>query len=112
MADIIDPQVIKWANDRARSAANQMTNLYAVLVAYQADYAAQGIAAKIVAAGTANNIADGATADGRSIIIGTSLANLKAAIDQLVTSFNTNVAGVGSPITTIQNAIQVSGSPR
>jgi len=112
MPNITDVQVVKFSNERARTLADKMTALYADLVAYANDYAAQGIAAKIAAAGAANNVGDGADVDGRPIITGTSLVNFKAATLQLQTSYETNVSGVGSPITTVQNGIQVNGSPR
>jgi hypothetical protein len=80
-----------------------------MLVAYQNDYAAQGIAAKIVAAGASDTLSDGAQSDGRSLCTGTNLQNLMAAINQLKTSFDTNVTGVGLPVTTIVNTIKVNG---
>jgi hypothetical protein len=113
MADITDPQVILFTNQRARTIADKIVALQYALTAYQADYAAQVIANKIVAAGTTGNIADGATADGRPIITGTSILNQKAAVDALVTAIGaTLVSGVGSSALTINNAIQVNGSPR
>lgn len=112
MADITSPQIISFDNTRVRVLADQMTALYAKLVAFQNDYAAFGMAALIAAAGAANNVGDGYAVDGRIPVTGTQILNFKAAIDQLVTSYGTNVAGVGAPITTIQNAIQVNGSVR
>lgn len=112
MPNITDVQVVKWANERARTLADQMTALYAHLVAYQADYAAQGIAAKIVAAGASNPVGDGAETDGRPVITGTMLTNFKAAVDQLKTAYDAAVTGVGSSVAVIQNGIQVNGSPR
>ena len=113
MADITDPQVLTFANQRVRVIADRIVSLQYLLQSYQADYSAQGIANKIIAAGTANNIADGAVTDGRTIITGTSVINQKAAVDALVTAIGTTlVAGVGSSALTINNAIQVNGSPR
>ena len=109
MADITDVQVITWSNTKARQSADQMSLLYKSLMEYQNTYAAQGIAARITAAGASGNVLDGAAQDGRSICTGTNLINLKAAIDQLKTSFDTNVAGVGAPVTTIVNTIKVNG---
>jgi hypothetical protein len=112
MPDITDPQVVKWANERARTISDKLTATYYALSAYVADYVSGGIAAKIVAAGASGTIADGATTDGRSLITGTSIVNLKAAVDQMKTAFETAVTGVGSPVTTIAGGIQVNGSPR
>ena len=112
MATINDAQVIRWANERSRSIADRLAELSAAMSAYQSDYAAQGIAAKIVAAGASNLVADGSDVDGRPQISGTQIVNLKAAIDAIVNAMATNVAGVGSPTTTIVAAIQVNGTPR
>ena len=112
MPNITDVQVVKFSNERARTLADAMTALYAKLVAYQADWSAQSMSAKITAAGASNNVGDGADMDGRTIITGISLVNFKAAIDALKTAYDTNVTGVGAPVTTIQNGIQVNGSPR
>jgi hypothetical protein len=113
MPDIADPQVVTFSNQRVRVIADKVVALQYALLAYQADYAAQGIANKVVAAGTTGTIADGAATDGRPIITGTSILNQKAAVDALVTAIGTTlVAGVGSTALTINNGIQVNGSPR
>jgi hypothetical protein len=112
MADIRDVQVVKWANERSRTIADKGAALYAALVAYQNEYAAQGIAAKIVSAGASGTVADGSDVDGRPRITGTTLVNFKAVVDQMKTAFDATVAGVGSPATTTINQIQVNGSPR
>ncbi len=90
-----------------------MTSLLNKLLAYQADYAAQGISAKITAAVNTNLIADGSEMDGRSRITGLQIQNLTAALTQLVTAWNvTAVLGVGTTVAAIENGIQVNGSPR
>ncbi|MEI9971042.1 MAG: hypothetical protein WDO73_02760 [Ignavibacteriota bacterium] len=86
--------------------------MYYALLAYQADYTAGGLAAAIALDVAAGVITDGSAVDGRTPITGTSLQNLIAGINALVTQMQTNVVGVGSPLTTIAGAIQVNGSPR
>ena len=112
MANITDTQIIKFSNERARTISDKLIALYYDLVAFQADYSSNGISAKITASGTANNIGDGSDVDGRSLITGTSLVNLKAAVAAIQTAMESAVAGVGSPTTTIAGGIQVGGSPR
>ncbi len=121
MAFITNAQVINWDNQRARTLADAMTFLLAKLIAYQADYAAQGINAAIVAdaAGSTAVIADNPANpaaqpnDGRQPVTGTSLQNFIAGINQLVTAWNvTAVSGVGTTVAAIQNGIQVNGSLR
>jgi hypothetical protein len=113
MADITDPQVVKWANERSRVIADGIERLRYAVQAYQADYVAQGIGAKIIAAGVGSVVADGSAIDGRSIITGTSLVNLNAAISKLVTNLTVDlVAGVGVSVAGIADGIQVNGTPR
>ena len=112
MSDSTDPQLILWDNARARTLADLLTAANAKLMAYEADYAAQGIAARATTAG-ASNIGDGYAVDGRQPITGTSLANLRAALTQLDTAFNTTlVPGVGATVAAILAGIQVNGSSR
>jgi len=113
MADTTDPQLFRWANERARPTGDTIERAIAVLVAYQADYTAQNINALIVAAGSSNYIGDGSATDGRPRITGLQLQNQKAAIDQLVTAFAvTTVPGVGATPRAINLPIQVNGSTR
>jgi hypothetical protein len=108
-----DAQVVKWANERARVLADQVERLRYAVVAYQADYLAQAIAAKITAAGASEVIVDGSATDGRSIITGTSLTNLKAAVDKMVTNLTVDlVSGVGTTVAAIADGIEVNGTPR
>ena|ERR1019366_113562 len=113
MADITDVQLITFSNVRVRTIADQMTSLLTKLLAFQADYAAEGISALVTADGGTNKIGDGYTVDGRQPITGNQIVNLKAAIDQMVTAMNvTLVSGVGATVASIQNGIQVNGSSR
>ena len=112
-ATLTDPQVVRWSNERVRTIADRLIALEAAIVAYQADYAAQGISAKITAAGPANLVADSSDIDGRAQVSGTQIQNLKAAIDQVGTALNTTlVTGVGATVKTICSALQVNGSLR
>lgn len=112
MADSTDPQLILWDNQRARTLADATEIYLNVLLAYQSDYAAQGIAARATTAG-ANNIADGYATDGRQPVTGTKIINQKAAVDQAVTALNsTLVSGVGTTVKSIMDGIQVNGTPR
>lgn len=111
--DTTDPQLAKFSNERVRPIADAITSLTLKMQSFQADYAAFGINALIVAAGNTNTIGDGSATDGRQRITGLQIQNFKAAIDQLVTASTvTAVAGVGATPSTISQAIQVNGSAR
>jgi hypothetical protein len=113
MANITSPQVVAWANGRARTISDSIRQMYDKLKSYQTDYVAESVNAAIVAdpAGSTAVIADGSAADGRQSITGTQIQNLIACINQVVTAMDTtNVTGVGSPPMTTANAIQVNGS--
>ena len=59
MADIVNPQVILYANGHVRTVVDRFVAAYYALTSCQSDYTGQGIAAKINAEGASNNIADG-----------------------------------------------------
>jgi hypothetical protein len=66
----------------------------------------------VTAAGATNNIGDGYETNGLAPITGTSLQNLIAGVNQLVTAWNTTlVTGVGTSVQAIVQTIQPSGSP-
>lgn len=107
------PQIIQWANQRSRTIADDLERLYAIITAYQSDYAAQGINALITAAGNTDIIDDGSSVDGRSQITGLQLQNLNAALTQIKTALDTTlVPGVGATAKSVFDGIQVAGSPR
>ena len=112
MEDITDVQIVNWANSRTRPLADRISGLYAALVAYQTDYAAQGVNAKASGAVAGSNIADGYATDGRAPITPTSLINLSAALTQIKTALDADVAGVGASAISVINGIQVNGTPR
>lgn len=115
MANITDNRVITWSDQRARTIADSLVQLYNKLLAYQTDWAAQGINALIVAGGNTNLIGDSSVTatDGRQQVTGLTEQNLIACINQIVVAMGTtNVAGVGTPPTTTLNLIQVNGSSR
>jgi len=113
MADTIDPQLGLFANNRIRPLADRITALVLAAQSFQADYAAYGINALIVASGNSNTIGDGSAADGRPRITGIQIQNFKAALDQIVTNATvTTVPGVGATPANIAQAIQVNGSTR
>jgi len=109
---ITDPQIVTWANLRARTICDLITRLDYALTAYKAEYTAAGLGAKIIAAGIGETIVDGSATDGRTPMTGTTLVNLSATINQLRTNFDTAVAGVGSSVSAVSSGIQVNGSPR
>jgi hypothetical protein len=117
MADITNQQIVVWSNTRARTLADRLAALYPVIQAYVTDYAAQGIGALIIAAGSSNNVSDsvgGPGADGRSIVTGTTIGpNFLACVNALKTVLDTTaVVGVGTPVNNTVNQIQVNGTPR
>jgi hypothetical protein len=113
MADITNPQIVTFANERARTIADAIEVFSEKVDAFVADYAAQGMTALITAAGASELVADGSEADGRQRITGTKIINLRAALLQLQTALMTTaVSGVGSTPKVIADGIQVNGSPR
>ena len=115
MAEITNPQVITFTNDRARIIADSLVRFSDEVNAWLEDYAAQGIAAAINgdAAGASSNIDDGSATDGRQRVTGTKVINLRAGLLQVQTALTTTlVSGVGTTARAISDGIQVNGSVR
>lgn len=108
-----DPQVVKFANERARTMADKLSLLHYEIEAWLANWTSQSISAQITAAGAEEVIDDGSSADGRAPITGTQLINMRAGLLQLQTALDTTaVSGVGAAPFAIVDAIQVNGTPR
>lgn len=115
MANLTDPRIIGWSDQRARTLADAIERMIALVSAYQADYVAQGIAALITAGGGTNLIADSSVTgpDGRQQVTGNQVGVLKQAVDALVTALTvTTVGATGSTIKQIVDQIQVNGTLR
>jgi len=115
MAEITNPQIVLFANERARTMADTVERFSALVDAWVADYAAQAIATQITndGNGAGATIADGSETDGRQRITGTKIVNLKAALLQVQTALTTTaVSGVGATVKAIADGIQVNGSIR
>jgi hypothetical protein len=65
MATITDPQIIKWANERARSAADHYAQFIAELRDLLGTYGAQGIGTRLAAWEMGDILGDGSATDGR-----------------------------------------------
>lgn len=99
MADIVDPQVIAFCNNRVRPTADAIGKLYNTIVAIANEYTALGMATKIP--NTADRIMDNATVppgDGRPPVTGadiTALINIASGIKtSLEASSNANRTAV------------------
>jgi hypothetical protein len=112
MADITNAQVVKWSNERLRQLADLSTRTYYAAKSYQTDYATSAIAGAMALAANGDVVVDGSKEDGRTPVTKLAIVNFLAGLNALVTQFETIVSGVGTPMTTIQNGIQVNGSPR
>lgn len=101
-----------WADQRYRTLADATEVYLSKVLAWQADYSAQGIAA-LASTDASNNIGNGIPADGRPLVTGTNLINFNAAINQVATAMNTTlVSGVGTTVKAQADIGQVNGSSR
>lgn len=111
MAELSNPQIVRFANERVRTMADEIVRFSRHVDEWLADYAAQGIAPQLVAAGLGSVIADGSETDGRQRIDGLKVANLRAALQQLQAAIAvTTVAGVGATAKSVADGIHVNGN--
>jgi hypothetical protein len=102
MADIVQPQTVRFSNEKGRVMADTAEQLYQTAKRFQQEWAAL-ITAVGVVPNTPDQIADGAhatlgnSADGRKPMTGAQLNNCKALADAMVTWFET-----GAPTRIVQ----------
>lgn len=84
MAEITDPQVIKFSNEEARPIADSLYKAYYKTKAFLEDYNSGNIGSKINDAGSSNLIADGSDVDGRTRIVGGDIYNLITAAQAFI----------------------------
>jgi hypothetical protein len=87
MADITNPQFVKFANEKCRPLADAAEQVYQTAKRFQAEWAA--ISADNIP-NTADNIADGSDVDGRKRFTGAAAQALKSLADAQVVWFETN----------------------
>jgi len=113
MADITNPQIVKFSNERVRTIADSVTRLAYTVDAFLADWNAQGINGLLIAdPERLNPVADGSRTDGRPFVTGAEIQSFKAGLVQLQTALN---AVIGASAVTVRGAsdkIQVNGSVR
>ena len=82
MADITNPQAVRFCNERVRPAADRFAQLYWWAKAVAAEWAAQGIGALIPDG--ASEVIDGARFDGRAVITGADVNTLAARVSEFI----------------------------
>lgn len=105
-------QLNSWSDNRYRTLSDEVEMFLAKVLAWQTDYAAQGVGA-LASTDASNNLGSGIGTDGRAPVTGTNLINFNAAVNQIATAMNTTlVGGVGTTAKAQADIAQVNGSPR
>lgn len=105
MPDIIDPEAVRFSNERARTLADAAARYYFAAKAFTLEWDATSMGSKIPNA--ADTIIDGSATDGRTPITGANVNGLKTHVDAMVTDLEAN----GNTKLNILLAIEVNGSP-
>jgi len=112
MPNSASAQLNSFSDQRYRTLADATEIYLAKLLAWQTDYAAEGVGA-LATTDAANNLGNGIPADGRPLVTGTNLINFNAGIAQVVTAMNTTlVPGVGTTFKAQADIGQVNWTPR
>ena len=90
MPDITDPQAIRFANERVRVAADRFAQLYYWCGIVRDEFIAQDIASLIP--DSADVIIDGSATDGRPIITGADVHNIKDLVVEFIGNLDANTA--------------------
>lgn len=107
MPDITNPQIVRFANEKARVLADAADSFYQTCLRFQQEWAA-AVAAGVTFPSTTDLVADGSDVDGRKRVTANQLQGLKTLADSMVTYFQT---GTPSRIAQIQ-AVSVNGASR
>ena len=105
MADIINPQYVRFANEKCRPLADSAEQLYQTAKRFQQEWAAINGAA---IPNTADNFADNSDVDGRKRMTGSQANGLKSLADAMVGWFE---AGNPTRIAQLQQ-VSVNGQAR
>ena len=105
MADITDPEAVRFSNEKVRTLADAATRYYYAALAFGNEWDATGMGSKIP--DTADGIVDGSATDGRTPITGANVNGLKTHVDAMVTDLEAN----SNTKLSILLAIEVNGSP-
>lgn len=87
MADITNPQLVKFANEKARVMVDSIDSMYETCKRFQSEYVALNISNT---PDTVDNFADGSETDGRKRFRGQQMLTLKTLVDALVTYLEAN----------------------
>jgi hypothetical protein len=112
MADITNPEVVRWSNERLRTIADQVVRLKYVIDAFTADYTEQDIEGFLAANSSEDRVVDGSLQDGRPPVTRLDIVNGALAVAALQALLAANVGSTGKSAFDILNSVQVNGSPR
>lgn len=105
MPDINDPQIVRFANEKARVFADAMETAYETAKRFQGEWAALG---RAPADAAGDPVIDGAASDGRKPLTGARLNRLKDLADAVVAWFE----GGTPPRINVVRAASVNGQAR
>ena len=105
MADITDPEAVRFSNERARTLADVATRYYYAAKSFLQEWDATSMGDKIT--NTADDIIDGAATDGRHVITGANVVGLKNHVAAMITDLEAN----SNLKLNILLGIEVNGSP-
>lgn len=105
MADITDPEAVRYANEVIRPLADKATAYYYAALAAINEWTATGMATKIP--NTADVIVDGSATDGRSPITGAKVNGLIGHVGTMVADLEANT----NQKLNVLLQIEVNGSP-
>lgn len=89
MAEITNPEAVKFCNERVRVAADKLAQLYAVAKSVEQEWTANDLAT-IIAFDNPDLVVDGSASDGRHPISGEDVNNLITRCSEIVTDLEAN----------------------
>lgn len=90
MADVTDPQAVRFCNERVRPAADRFAQLYYWCVSLRDEWTAQDIAGLIP--NSTDVVLDGSATDGRPIITGADVHAVKDRVVEFLDNLDADTA--------------------
>jgi len=88
MADITNPEAVRFCNERVRVAADKLATAYLFAKAVSAEWYANNLGELLPV--SADPVIDGSAADGRHPITGNDVSNLITRLSELVADYEAN----------------------
>lgn len=107
MADITNPQAVRFCNEKVRPMADVLSETYFTCKSIIAEWNAQGFGSVLLFSNTTDHVVDGSLTDGRPLITPAQVNNIITRCTEFVADYE---AGSNAKLNTVLQ-VRVNGQP-